>query len=180
MQNINKHEESQNKNTSPMMVGDIIDWGQGYDEDIIKILQSFKKLRSAYYELENYGNWWEVFNQDVWFNEIVSKEWGEIEQADFVDHIEKITKAITGSYIMFDKLVQGIETAYNSGKGLRHTEKPTGIWTLEYGGTNIYPILGITCSNCHYHTEIHTDADHFDNDIPKVCPQCSSKNIYKK
>ncbi len=86
-----------------------------------------------------------------------------------------------------DLYESGHQDTDDSGKKLIHEKYNnhlgfggTGIWTLEYGGTNIYPILGITCSNCHYHTEIHTDADHFDNDIPKVCPQCSSKNIYKK
>ncbi len=109
-----------------MNVEEIIEWGQGYDEDIIKVLQSFKKFRDSYYELEDYGDWWDVFNQDVWFNESMQKEWEELKNADIMGHIEKMSKAITGSYVIFDKLLQGIEEAYNNGKGLRHRSKERG------------------------------------------------------
>ena len=103
-----------------MKVEEIIDWGQGYDEDIIEVLQAFKTFMDSYYNLKRYDDWWEVFNQDVWFNEIMKKEWEELEDADIMGHIEKMSKAIAGSYVIFDKLLQGVEEAYNNGKGLRH------------------------------------------------------------
>lgn len=102
-----------------MKVEEIIDWGQGCDEDIIKVLKSFEKFRDGYFELEEYGSWWELFNQDVWFEKIMEKEWSELEDVDIMGHIESMSKAIVGSYVIFEKLMQGVEEAYNNGNGLR-------------------------------------------------------------
>ena len=104
-------------------VREIIDWGQGYDDDIFEIIKSFKKFRDAYYELADYDEWWTIFNQDVWFDRSMAKEWGELEDADIQGCIERMAKQIVGTYIRFGQFFKGLEEAHNEGLGLRHKKE---------------------------------------------------------
>ena len=108
-----------------VLLADVIDWGQGYDDDIIELLQAFKKFRDGYYELINFGDdWWDRFNQGRDFDEIMKEQWDNVESIDFMNCVEKMAVAIAGTYVRFDKFVDGTIDAYNKGNGLRHEEKP--------------------------------------------------------
>lgn len=104
-----------------VLLADVIDWGQGYDDSIIELLQAFQKFRDGYYGLINYGDdWWEMFNQGRDFDEIMKEQWTEFESIDFMNLVEKMTVAIAGTYVRFDNFVDGVVDAYNNGNGLRH------------------------------------------------------------
>lgn len=103
-------------------VKDIIHWGQGYDDTILKILKGFKKFRDGYYELINCDDeWWLRFNAGIDFDRIMEKAWKGID-ADLMESIEIMTIAITGAYVDFNRMLEGIEEAYNNGSGLRYKE----------------------------------------------------------
>lgn len=107
-----------------VLLSDVIDWGQGYDDSIIELLQSFKKFRDGYYGLINYGNeWWEVFNQGADFDDIMKEQWDKVESVDFMNLVEKMAVTIAGTYVTFDKFVNGVIDAYNNGNGLRHKDE---------------------------------------------------------
>ena len=40
-----------------VLLSDVIDWGQGHDDDIMEVLGFFKQFHDAYYNLINYGDW---------------------------------------------------------------------------------------------------------------------------
>ena len=103
--------------------GEIIEWGQGYDDDIYGIIKSFNKFRDAYYELNDYDEWWDVFNQDVWFHDAMAKEWKQLEDADIDGCIERMAKQIVGTYVRFDKFFKGIEESHNEGYGFKHKKE---------------------------------------------------------
>lgn len=106
-----------------MHLHETLEYGQGYDDDIVEILKSFQKFRDGYYELINNGDeWWDVFNQGIEFQEIMKKAWEEIEDADIMGNLEKMAIAIAGGYIRFDKFVDGVIQAYEDGCGFRHKE----------------------------------------------------------
>ena len=109
------------------LLSDVIDWGQGHDDTIMELLQAFQKFRDGYYDLINYGDdWWENFNQGRDFDEIMKEQWEKFESVDFMNLVEKMAVAIAGTYVRFDKFVDGVVDAYNNGNGLRHDIKPTG------------------------------------------------------
>lgn len=109
------------------LLSDVIDWGQGYDDTIMELLQEFQKFRDGYYGLINYGdNWWKNFNQGRDFDEIMKEQWEKFESIDFMNLVEKMAVAIAGTYVRFDKFVDGVVDSYNNGNGLRHDIKPTG------------------------------------------------------
>ena len=103
-----------------VLLSDVIDWGQGVDEDIMEVLRFFKQFHDAYYELINYGDWWDVFNQGVVFDETMKKEWEKIESIDFMSRLDTMAMAIVGNYVRFDKFAEGCFDAYEKGNGLRH------------------------------------------------------------
>lgn len=104
-------------------LANVIEWGQGYDDTVVELLQSLKKFRDGYYELINYGDdWWRNFNQGVEFNEIMQEQWGKIEKIDFMTILDKMAIATAGAYIDFDKFVDGVLDAYENGNGFRHKE----------------------------------------------------------
>lgn len=108
-----------------VLLADVIDWGQGYDDTIIELLQAFKKFRDGYYELINYGDdWWEIFNQGRDFDEIMKEQWEKFESVDFMNLVEKMAVAIAGTYVRFDEFADGVVDAYNNGNGLRHKVVP--------------------------------------------------------
>ena len=105
-------------------VKDIIKWGQGYDDTILELLKGFKKFRDGYYELINWDdNWWKHFNQGTYFDSIMKDAWDRIEDHDFRDCIETMAIAITGAYVEFNDMVDGVEEAYENGSGFRHKEE---------------------------------------------------------
>lgn len=106
------------------LLEDVIDWGQGYDDTIMELLENFKKFRDGYYGLINYGDsWWENFNQGKDFDEIMKEQWEEFEKVDFMNLVEKMAVAIAGTYVRFDKFADGVKKCYEQGKGLRHREE---------------------------------------------------------
>lgn len=108
-----------------VLLSDVIDWGQGYDDNIIELLQAFKKFRDGYYELINYGDdWWKTFNQGVYFDEIMKEQWDKVESINFMNCVEKMAVSIAGTYVRFDEFVDGVVDAYNKGNGLRHDIEP--------------------------------------------------------
>lgn len=109
------------------LLEDIIDWGQGYDDTIMELLESFQKFRDGYYGLINYGNnWWENFNQGRDFDEIMKEQWKEFEKVDFMNIVEKMAVAIAGTYVKFDSFANGVKTCYEQGNGLRHRKAEKG------------------------------------------------------
>ena len=107
--------------TDKPLLEDVIDWGQGYDDTIMELIDSFQKFRDGYYGLINYGDdWWENFNQGVDFNEIMKEQWEEFEKVDFMNLVEKMAVAIAGTYVRFDNFADGVKKCYEQGKGLRH------------------------------------------------------------
>lgn len=103
-------------------VKDIINWGQGYDDTILDLLRGFKKFRDGYFQLINWDDdWWTHFNQGLEFDEIMKEAWGKIDE-DLMDSIETMAIAITGAYVNFNKMLEGVEEAYENGSGYRHKE----------------------------------------------------------
>ena len=116
------------------LLSDVIDWGQGYDDTIMELLQEFQKFRDGYYGLINYGDdWWKNFNQGRDFDEIMKEQWEKFESIDFMNLVEKMSVAIAGTYVRFDEFVDGVVDAYNNGKGLRHSVAPQEIPTVAEG-----------------------------------------------
>lgn len=104
-------------------VKDIINWGQGYDDTILEILKGFKKFRDGYYDLVNWGDdWWSHFNQGTDFDQIMKDAWSRVDE-DLMDVIETMTIAITGAYVDFNRMLEGVEEAYENGSGYRHKEE---------------------------------------------------------
>ena len=103
-------------------LADVIDWGQGYDDDIMELFKAFKKFRDGYYELINYDDdWWRLFNQGTDFDEIMEEAWKEIDDKyRFMTNIEKMAVAMAGTYVRFNKYVDAVLDAYEKGNGLRH------------------------------------------------------------
>ena len=119
-----------NNRKGGVLLADVIDWGQGYDDTIVELLQAFQKFRDGYYELINYGDdWWENFNQGRDFDEIMKEQWEKFESVDFMNLVEKMAVAIAGTYVRFDEFANGVVDAYNNGNGLRHKVEPQAIPT---------------------------------------------------
>ncbi|MBR2700608.1 MAG: hypothetical protein IKE77_00805 [Erysipelotrichaceae bacterium] len=105
-------------------VVDILEYGQGYDDEIAKIFEAFNKFRDGYYELTNYGDdWWKVFNQNTMFDEMMQTQWSEIEKIDMSGVIEKMAKAMIGTYVRFDMFAKVVIDADKNKMGFRHEEK---------------------------------------------------------
>ena len=111
-------EESKNE----YLLSDVIEWGQAYDEDAIEVLRAFKKFYDGYNELCNIGDWWESMNQGIPFDDTVKTEWEKLEQIDFMRIIDTMAMALAGSYVRFDKFVDGCINAFENGHGFRHKE----------------------------------------------------------
>lgn len=104
-----------------VLLADVIDWGQGYDDSIIELLQAFQKFRDGYYSLVDYGDdWWKVFNQGTDFDKAIKREWDKVESIDMMLIMETIANNMAGTYVRFDKFVDGVVDAYDNGNGLRH------------------------------------------------------------
>jgi hypothetical protein len=104
-------------------VKDIIEWGQGYDDTILELLKAFKKFRDGYFELINWDDdWWKHFNQGYEFDLIMKEAWEKIDE-DLMESIEIMAIAITGAYVNFNKMLEGVKEAYENGSGLRHKEE---------------------------------------------------------
>lgn len=96
-------------------VSDILDYGQGYDDTILELLKAFNQFKDGYYSLINYGDeWWKNFNQSTMFDDMMSEAWNKLEGKNFnlMENITKMSIAITGAYVKFDKFVEGVERAY--------------------------------------------------------------------
>lgn len=107
-----------------VLLADVLEYGQGYDDDITELFKAFKMFRDGYYALINYGDdWWEVFNQGKDFDEIMEEQWKQIEDIDFMNLIEKMAVAMAGTYVRFDRFVDGVVDAYEQGNGFRHKEQ---------------------------------------------------------
>ena len=105
-------------------VVDILEYGQGYDDSIAEIFEAFNNFRNGYYGLINYGDdWWKTFNQDTMFDEMMASQWSEIEKIDMMGVIEKMAKAMTGTYVSFDRFAQVLIDADKNKMGFRHEEK---------------------------------------------------------
>ena len=105
-------------------VVDILEYGQGYDDEIAKLFEAFNKFRDGYYELTNYGDdWWKVFNQDTMFDEMMQTQWSEIEKIDMMEVIEKMAKAMVGTYVRFGAFAKVVIDADKNKMGFRHEEK---------------------------------------------------------
>lgn len=108
---------------APLLVN-VIEWGQGYDDEVVEMLDSFQKFRDAYYELINFGDdWWSVMNQGVEFDEIMKAQWETLEDVGIMECIETMAIAIAGSYVRFDDFADGVKKCYEQGNGYRHKEK---------------------------------------------------------
>ena len=109
-------------------VVDILEYGQGYDDSIAEIFEAFNNFRNGYYGLINYGDdWWKTFNQDTMFDEMMASQWSEIEKIDMMGVIEKMAKAMIGTYVSFDRFAQVLIDAYKNKMGFRHEEKQNEI-----------------------------------------------------
>lgn len=109
------------------LLEDVIDWGQGYDDTIMELMDNFKKFRDGYYGLINYGDdWWKSFNQNSSFDTIMKAQWDTLEDADIMGCMETMAIAIAGAYTKFDKFADGVQKCYEQGKGLRHRDTESG------------------------------------------------------
>ena len=105
-------------------VVDILEYGQGYDDGIAEIFEAFNNFRNGYYGLINYGDdWWKTFNQDTMFDEMMASQWSEIEKIDMMEVIEKMAKAMIGTYVSFERFTQVLIDANQNKMGFRHEEK---------------------------------------------------------
>lgn len=106
--------------TAETKVVDVLEYGQGDDGNIAEIFKAFKKFRDGYYELTNWGDdWWKVLNQDTMFDEMMAEQWKEIEKIDFMSVIEKMAKALVGTYVRFDCFAETVILASEEGKGFQ-------------------------------------------------------------
>lgn len=104
-------------------VVDILEYGQGYDDSIAEIFEAFNNFRNGYFGLINYGDdWWKTFNQDTMFDEMMASQWSEIEKIDMMGVIEKMAKAMIGTYVSFDRFAQVLIDANQNKMGFRHEE----------------------------------------------------------
>ena len=100
---------------------DVLEYGQGYDDEIAKLFEAFNQFRNGYYGLINYGDdWWKVFNQDSIFDKAMEEEWSEIEKIELMDVLEAIAKLMVGTYVNFDSFAKVVIDADKKGKGCRH------------------------------------------------------------
>ena len=105
-------------------VVDILEYGQGYDDSVAEIFEAFNNFRNGYFGLINYGDdWWKTFNQDTMFDEMMASQWSEIEKIDMMGVIEKMAKAMIGTYVSFDRFAQVLIDANQNKMGFRHEEK---------------------------------------------------------
>lgn len=106
--------------TAETKVVDVLEYGQGDDGEIAEIFKAFKQFRDGYYELTNWGDeWWKVLNQDTMFDEMMAEQWKEIEKIDFMSVIEKMAKALVGTYVRFDFFAETVILASEEGKGFQ-------------------------------------------------------------
>ena len=105
-------------------LSEVLNYGQGYDDEIVSTLKCFKQFRDAYYGLIDCGdNWWDCFNAGVEFDEIMKESWELIDdEHKFMTAIDKMAIAMAGAYVSFDKFVDGVDIAYENGGGFRHKE----------------------------------------------------------
>lgn len=104
-------------------LADVLDYGQGHDDVIVELLKNFQKFRDGYYGLINYGDdWWECFNQTTWFDRTMQEQWGKIKEVDLMETIDTMAMAMAGTYVRFDKFVDGVVDAFEQGSGYRHKE----------------------------------------------------------
>ena len=103
------------------LLEDVIEWGQGYDDTIMELLENFKKFRDGYYGLINIDDdWWKHFNQNVEFDKIMRANWETLEEVDIMGCLESMAIAIAGAYVTFDDFADGVKKCYEQGWGLRH------------------------------------------------------------
>ena len=112
------------KNTSETKVIEILNYGQGCDDEIANIFNAFKKFRDGYYELIDYGeNWWRVFNQSTMFDEMMSEQWETFNKIDFMELIGKMSIAMAGTYVNFDAFADTVIVAAEHGYGFQPSKK---------------------------------------------------------
>ena len=100
---------------------DILEYGQGYDDFIAEVYEAFNQFRNGYYGLLNFGDeWWETFNQDNMFDDMMKKQWAEIEKIDLMSVIDKMAKAMAGTYVDFDAFARVVIDANKKKMGFRH------------------------------------------------------------
>lgn len=91
-------------------IEDLVEWGQGDDDAIMDVIENFNKFRDGFYGLINYGDeWWEVFNQSSIFDDIMSEAWEEIDSINMMDLMEKMSIAMMGTYLRFDKFADALK-----------------------------------------------------------------------
>lgn len=106
--------------TAETKVVDVLDYGQGYDNEIAEVFKAFKMFRDGYYGLVGFGeNWWEVFNQGTEFDEIMGEHWEKIKSEQLMLYIETMAIAMAGTYIRFDEFAETVILASEEGKGFR-------------------------------------------------------------
>lgn len=101
-----------------MKVEDIIDWGQGNDEQCTEIIEAFHKFYDGYFSLCAFSddNWWEFMNQSVDFNSLMKTEWDKLEEIDFMGIMERMSIILSGGYIRFNRFAEGVKEAYEEKK----------------------------------------------------------------
>lgn len=105
---------------------DVIDWGQGRDDQVVDLIETFGKFHDAYYHLLSYSEtWWEYFNQSDSFDSAVSGEWKRLEDADIMRAIDTIAMLIIGAVTKFDKFADGVQQAYKLRKGTNNEKGNT-------------------------------------------------------
>lgn len=86
---------------------EILDLGQGDDKYIQELFNSFLKFRDGYYELEQYGKWWDGFNQSSTFDAVMSDAWDRIDGSNqLMDALDIMAAAMVGNYVRFDRFVK--------------------------------------------------------------------------
>ena len=111
---------------------DVLEYGQGYDDEIAEVIEAFVKFRNGYYDLLNYGDsWWGVFNQSTTFDKVMKSQWEKIEEIDMMDILDRMEMAMVGTYINFGKFARVVIDANKKGEGFRHIEKKKSLGETE-------------------------------------------------
>lgn len=107
-------------------VSDILCFGQGDDEIILKCTKAINMMLEGFYALDNYSRgghfgtgWWEALNRSVWHDLIISEQWEKIDWEKWYDAMSIIDIVIKGEYINSSKFIKALENEKELGHGFR-------------------------------------------------------------
>lgn len=116
-------------NNEEPKLSDLLNFGQGDDDIILRCTEAINKMLEGFYTLDNYSRgqnsskWWLALNRSTFHDSIISEQWAKIDWDVFMDSLWTIQIVMNGEYIKSDKFVEALKKMKELGYGYRPNSK---------------------------------------------------------